>query len=136
MKPIDVAKAVGLALAVLVLLIATAAIYIWSWVVEPGHPKAYYVSIAPRIAGHSTRVFGTALCLAAMWLLARRRPERNPYLFALCFFAAYLLLDFGMVGFRDVYNLEVGLSVLVKLAGTLLGAWLGARAARPSPAAA
>ena len=52
MKPIDFAKAAGVAVAVLVLnvLIAILVVFVYSVLIDPGHPREYYDAAAPRIA--------------------------------------------------------------------------------------
>ena len=63
-------------------LIAVGVVFAWSIFVAPGHPKAYYQTAGIPIAQWSTRIAGTALIFGAAWLPAKRRPERNAYLFA------------------------------------------------------
>ena len=132
MKPIDVAKALGLAVAILVLDLACAfaAVTLWAALVEPGHSQAYYVAAAPAISTASTRICGPLLFAASIWLFSRRRPARNPWLFALTTLVLYLLLDGATVAFHGLYNTVVLITVALKLAGALAGAALAARGPR------
>ena len=95
MKPIDFAKAAGVAVALLVLnvLIATLVILFYSLVIEPGHPSEFYNAAALRIAPWCSHIFGTALFFGAGWLCARRRPDRNGFLFAAAFTVLYGIID-------------------------------------------
>ena len=88
MKPIDVAKALGIAALVLVLdlCFAFGTVTVWAWFIEPGHPQAYVMAQAPRLSTFSTRLFGPLLLLGLVWLFSRRRPERNAFGFAACVF--------------------------------------------------
>ena len=98
MKPIDYAKAVGVGVAALALnlQLTTAVITVYSLLVEPGHPQAYYTAMAPKIGAWSGPLGGVVLMFAAGWLFARRRPERNGLAFAGVAFLTYLVLDGGM----------------------------------------
>jgi hypothetical protein len=98
MKPIDYAKAVGVGVAVLVLnlLITTMVITVYSMLVEPGRPQAFYNALAPKIGAWSGPIGGVALMFVAGWVFGRRRPERNALAFAGVAFLAYLVLDAGM----------------------------------------
>lgn len=134
MQPIDFAKALGVAVLVLILNLACAFVAVWlySLFIAPGHPRAFYEAAALWISPWSAHVAGTILFLLAGYLTARRRPRRNPYLFALAFAAIYALIDAASVGFKGVMNLEMALSMLGNLAAALAGAFV---AARRSPAA-
>ncbi|MGI8979848.1 MAG: hypothetical protein ACR2FY_11540 [Pirellulaceae bacterium] len=129
MKPMDFAKAAGVAIVVLVLnvLIAVLVIVAYSIVIEPGHPKEYYDAAALRIAPWCSHIFGTALFFAAGYFFARRRPERNGLLFAVAFTVLYAIIDSATVGFVGALSVEHGLSMLAKLLAALAGAFLATR---------
>jgi hypothetical protein len=137
MKPIDFAKALGIGALVLILDLALAigTVTVWAWVISPGHSQAEINAAAPALSTLSTRIFGPLLLLVLVWLFSRRRPERNPFLFATAVFVLYLLLDGATVAFHGLYNRTVLITVCLKLAGALLGAALS-RAGRVGPAAA
>ena len=126
MKPIDVAKALGVAALILVLDLALAVctVTVWAWVVSPGHSQAEVSAAAPGLSTLSTRVFGPLLLLAFVWLFSRRRPERNPFGFAAAVFVLYLVLDGATVAFRGLYNQTVLITVILKLIGAVAGATL------------
>lgn len=136
MNPADFAKAAGAAVLVLVIdvLIAVAVVFAWSILIAPGHSKAYYQTAGIPIALWSTRIAGTALIFGTAWLSAKRRPERNAYLFAIALVVFYALLDGASVGFQGFFTLGFGLTILIKVIGSLAGAFAASR--RTSTAAA
>jgi hypothetical protein len=129
MKPLDYAKALGLAVAVLAIDVAIAigVVYLWSVLMEPGHPRAYYETAGIPIARLSTRIFGTALLFGAAWLFSRRAPRRNPYIFVAALLVFYALIDAASAGFVDVLTLSFGFTISLKLLGALAGAMLAVR---------
>jgi hypothetical protein len=130
-KPTDCAKAAGVALLVLVIdvLIAVGVVFAWSIFVAPGHSRAYYQTAGIPVAQWSTRIAGTALIFGAAWLSAKRQPERNAYLFAVVLAAFYAILDGASVGFQGVFGLGFGLTILIKVIGSLAGAFAALRTA-------
>jgi hypothetical protein len=131
MKPMDFLKAAGLALLLLAtdILIAVAVVYVWGYTFEPGHAQSYYQTAGVPIARWSTRIAGTALMFGAAWLFAKKRPQRNPFLFAATLVFFYTLYDGATVTFADFFTLSIGLTMLLKLLGALAGAFV-ARVAR------
>ena len=129
MKPIDYAKALGIAAALLIVdvLIAIGVVYLYSILVDPGHPRTYYETSGIVVARWSTRTAGTALLFAAAWLFAQRRPNRNAYMFAIAITLFYALLDGASVGFRDVFIASFAFTIGLKLAGSLAGALVATR---------
>ena len=129
MRPIDFAKAAGVAISVLVLnvLIAILVVLGYSIFIEPGHPREFYDAAALRIAPWCSHTVGTALFFGAGYLFAKRRPQRNSFLFAATFTAFYVIIDAATVGFVGVFGAEFGLSKLAKLLGALAGAFLATR---------
>ena len=129
MKPIDFAKAAGVAVALLVfnVLIAIVVVLVYGFAIEPGHPREFYDAAARRIAPWCSHVAGTALFFAAGYLFGRRRPDRNGYAFALAFAVLYAVIDAGSVGFAGALSVEFGLSMLAKLAAGEAGAFVAGR---------
>lgn len=129
MKPIDFAKAAGVAVAVLVInvLIAILVVLVYRFGIEPGHPSEFYDAAAQRIAPWCSHIAGTALFFGAGCLFARRRPDRNGFLFALAFTVLYAVIDAATVGFAGAVSVEFGLSMLAKLAAGQAGAFLAIR---------
>src|SRR5262245_20506953 len=132
MKPIDFAKAAGVAIALLVLnfVIAILVVVAYRVFIEPGHPKEYYDEAAKRIVPWSVHIAGTALFFGAGYLLTRRRPERNGLAFAAAFALIYAVIDAATVGFSGVFSAEFILSMLVNLLAALAGAYLGKSTSR------
>ena len=124
MKPSDYAKAFGVAIAILALnvLIAILVVLVYSIAIDPGHSHEYYNAAALRIAPWCSHIFGTALFFAAGFLFARRRPERNAFLFAAAFTILYAIVDSATVGFAGFLSTEFGLSMLAKLLAGQAGA--------------
>ena len=129
MKPLDFAKAFGLAALVLALdlVVATAVITVWSLLVDPGHPEAYYLALAPNLATWSTSIAGPLLMLGVVWWFSRRRPERNRFAFALTIWLAYVFLDGAVVAFQNFFTPLIAMVLGLKLFGALGGAMLAAR---------
>ncbi|WP_293904269.1 hypothetical protein [Phenylobacterium sp.] len=136
MKPIDIAKALGVGLAVLVLnlLATTAIITAYAVLVAPGHPPAFYQAAAPRIGAWSGPAGGVLLLFAASWWLGRRRRERNALLFAAAVGVAYGLVDLGsgaaMAGAAAMANVTFAVSMLLALLAALAGGLLASRKGR------
>jgi len=132
MKPLDFAKAAGLGALILILdlVIATVVITVWSLLVDPGHPEAYYHALAPTLATWSSRIAGPLLFAGLMWFYARRRPERNALLFAVVVWAAYVVFDGAVVAYKDFFTLAIASVLGLKLAGALAGAVLAGRGRR------
>ena len=133
LKPIDYAKATGVAIAVLIvnILISIFVVLIYAFAIEPGHPSEFYDAAALRIAPWCSHTAGTALFFGAAYWFTTRRPERNGYLFALAFTALYAFIDSAIMGFAGVFDVEFGLSMLAKLAAGQAGSFLAIRMSRP-----
>jgi hypothetical protein len=115
---------------VLNVLISVVVVLVYSLVIDPGHPHEYYNAAALRIAPWCSHTAGTALFLLAGYLFARLRPQRNAYLFAVCFAVLYAVIDAATVGFVGALSLEFLLSMLAKLLAALAGAFLARRTAK------
>ena len=123
MRAGDYARAVGWALAVLVanMLVATLAIVAVN--------AARAVPLAPEaVASWTAPPAGCLLFAAAMWLAARRRPQRPALMFALAAFAAYAGIDLatgyaaaGAATFQPLLFVSLALAGLGAVAGALLG---------------
>jgi hypothetical protein len=132
MKPLDLAKSVGTALAVMIVNVAISfvVVAVYSVAVEPGHDDAFYQAAAGRIAPWSSVAFGAPLFFLAAFVLGRKSPTRNPYAFAVASFAVYAIIDVSLlVASADILSFIgiVALSLSTKLAGALLGAHLSRR---------
>ena len=125
MKPIDFAKAAGIATLVLVLNVLIAIIVVFGYsMVELGHPKEFYDAAALRIAPWCSYIAGTALCFGAGYWCARRRPERNGFLFAAAFVMLYAIIDGAMVEFVGIFALNFVISMFAKLFAAPVGVFL------------
>jgi hypothetical protein len=135
MQPIDFAKAAGVATVVLALnvLIAVLVVTGYSILIAPGHPREFYDAAALRIAPWCSHIAGTALFFGAGYLFARRRPERNDFLFASAFTVLYAIIDGATVGFVGVFAVEFALSMLAKLLAALAGVFLATRKTKTPP---
>ena len=125
----DFVKAFGVAILLLIIdvLIAFCVVYVYVSLTDPGHTQAYYVTTGVPIARWSTRIAGTALILGAAWFFGMRRPLRNAWMFAVTVTAFYALVDAASVHFAGVATISFGLTIGLKLAGGLAGAWLAVR---------
>jgi hypothetical protein len=132
MKPIDFARAAGVAVLLLALnvLISIFVVLGYSVLVEPGHPKEFYDAAAQRIAPWCSHIAGTALFLGAGYLFTRRRPQRNGFWFAGAVTLFYALIDAATVGFVGAFAPSFVLSLLAKLIAALAGAFLAMRRRR------
>src|SRR5688572_26241738 len=126
MELMDFAKAAAVAAAILVLnvLIAILVVTVYSILIRPGQPKEFYDAAALRIAPWCSHIAGTTLFLVAGYYFAGRQPKRNGYLFAITFTVLYAMIDGATVGFVGVFAIEFALSMFLKLAAALAGAFL------------
>ena len=129
MKPVDILKALGVALALMGLnvAIAFAAVWAYSAFVEPGHNAAFYKAAAQDIAPWSSVFAGMLLFFAAMRWLAWRRG-RNGFAFAVTVAAIYAAIDLSIMaasGVSGAMATIVAASMLSKLGAALFGARLG-----------
>jgi hypothetical protein len=132
MKLMDFVKALGIAILVFIaeVLIAFCVVYVYVSLTDPGHTQAFYVTTGVPIARWSTRIVGTALIFGAAWLFGTRRPMRNAWIFAVSIAAFCALLNAASAQFA-VGNTVFGLTIGLKLAGGLVGAWLAVRTRNP-----
>jgi hypothetical protein len=126
MKPIDYAKASGVAILLLVLnvLFSILVVLFYSLVIAPGQTNEFYNAAALRIAPWCSHTIGTALFFIAGYWFAKRNPLRNGILFAAVFTVLYAIIDSATVGFQGFLSLEFGLSMVAKLLAALCGAFL------------
>lgn len=129
MQRIDYAKAAGVAIGILALniLVAILAVVVYSYFIEPGHPREFYDEAALWIAPWSCHIAGTALFLGAGYWFAKRRPQRNGFLFAVTFVVLYAVIDAATVGFAGILEVRFILSMLGNLLAALVGAFLASR---------
>jgi membrane associated rhomboid family serine protease len=129
MKPLDFAKAAGVAIVILIIsvVIAILAVLFYSFFIHPGESKEFYDAAAQRIAPWCSHIGGAALFFIAGYFFARRNRERNPYLFALTFTVLYIIIDGATVAFKGIFNVQFALSILAKLLAALAGAYLASR---------
>jgi hypothetical protein len=129
MKPIDFARAAGVATVVLILnvLVSILVVFAYSILIEPGHPPAFYNEAALRIAPWCSYTAGTALFFGAGCFCARRRPERNGLQFATAFTVFYVIIDGATVGFTGILEFAFAVSNVAKLLAALGGAFLAIR---------
>ena len=129
MRPFDYLKASALGLLILILDLAAAflAVWIYSVAIDPGEAPGHYRALAVPISTLSTRLVGPVLFALAIWLLSRRHPERNPWLFAGVTFFAYCVLDGALVAYEGFFVPAVLLTMLMKVSGALVGAGLTIR---------
>jgi hypothetical protein len=134
MKPIDFAKAIGVAVLLLIVnvIIAIVVVLIYRFLINPGQPNEFYDDAALRIAPWCSHIFGTALFLGAGYFFARRNPKRNGVMFAIAITVLYAIIDAATVGFAGVFAIQFLLSMLAKLVAALVGAVLAIRARRAS----
>lgn len=131
MKPFDIAKAAGVGFLIVVanLLITVVIVFLYAQLFDPGHPTAYYNPIAAQIGAWSAPIGGAMLFFAAAYALARKQPSRNPFLFAVACFVAYVMIDGGIGAMMGSLNAMLSLHVAVSLLVILLAALAGARLA-------
>ncbi|MFN0179632.1 MAG: hypothetical protein ACKVZ0_12610 [Gemmatimonadales bacterium] len=127
MKPLDFAKALGVALAVMFVnvLISFVVVAIYGYAIAPGHEDAFYQEAAKRIAPWSSVVFGAPLFFGAAYWLARQRPDRNAIAFAVSCVAIYAVIDLSVFFAAGGVASMIGI-VLLSLVTKLIGAYAGA----------
>ena len=133
-KPVDLVKAFGVAIATLVftLVASVPMVAFYAYFVEPGNPQEFYNEAAQWIAPWSSHVLGPFCFLAFNYWLARRSPERNAMLFAGASIVAYIVIEAALMPMLGqpisvMFTIAVGLSMTAKAIGAFLGAHLGSR---------
>ncbi len=139
MKAADLIKALGVAIAVIVITMAASfpMVAFYAYVIEPGHPEAFYTEAAQWIAPWSSHILGPLCFLGFNFWLARRSPERNATAFAITTLVLYLIVDLSMLPLMGLpilgaVSVVFLLSFAGKAAGALLGAHLGSRPRNPA----
>lgn len=127
----DFLKALTTGAAVLALNLATLVAIVFGYsAIDPGHPPEFYRHVAPRLGAYSGPITGALLMFLFVWLLSKRRPERNAYAFAATTFISYAVLDIGLglaaAPASDLFRLPF----LLSLAGVCVMAFAGAFAKR------
>ncbi len=129
MKPVDFVKALGVAILVMALDLVCAFLWVSAWVIlnSPPQPLSPTDPLVIELSSLSTRICGPILFALFVWLFSRRRPDRSAWAFGLAVFGFYFLIDWGMVGFRGVWEPVALMAMVLKLLGALVGAWLARR---------
>lgn len=86
----------GFAVLALNLLTLVALVFGYSVLIAPGRPPEFYTELAPRLGAYSGPIAGALLMFLFVWLLSRRRPQRNATTFAAATFASYAALDIAL----------------------------------------
>lgn len=86
----------GFAVLAFNLLTLVALVFAYSQFIEPGHPPDFYTEAAPRLGAYSGPIAGALLMFLFVWLLSRRKPQRNAYAFAGATFVSYAALDIAL----------------------------------------
>jgi len=104
----------------------------YAFLIEPGHPQAFYNDAAQWIAPLSSHILGPLVFLAFNYWLSRRSPERNAMLFAAATIVLFALVDLSMLPMMGMpiaaaLTVPVFLSLGGKAIGAFLGGYLGSR---------
>jgi hypothetical protein len=135
MRPLDYLKASGLGLLAMALNLAASVpvILAWRWLVIPGRPESAYRDLPLQIAPWSSHILGPLIFAALIWLFSRRRPARDVWKFAAVAWGAYALVDLAgaamATGPAALLSPVLLLSLIGKLGGAMVGAWLATRRA-------
>ena len=101
---------------------------IYSFLIEPGHPREFYDAAAQRIAPWSSHIAGPLIFFAAAYISTKRRPQRNAFLFTSAFCAAYTLItliSLVAMGQLDAFFVEGGIiSLALKIIGAFAATFL------------
>ena len=90
------AFATGFAVLALNLLTLVALVFGYSVLIAPGQPPEFYTELAPRLGAYSGPIAGALIMFLFVWLLSRRRPQRNAYAFAAATFVSYAVIDIAL----------------------------------------
>lgn len=129
MKPVDFLKALGVAILIMAMDLACAFAWVGVWALlnQPAQPLSPTDPIVIELSSLSTRVCGPVLFALFIWLFSRRKADRNVWAFAASVFGFYLLVDWGAVGFKGMFEPLALQTAALKLAGAFVGAWLARR---------
>jgi hypothetical protein len=106
------------------LAIAFGAVYAYAKLVDPGHPRAFYAALAPRIASWTAPIGGAALFFLLGALDARKRSEHDAAEHIVLTFGVYALVDVGLSALEGrgaVMNPHLAMSLFAALAGGVAG---------------
>lgn len=121
----------GVAVLALNLLTLVALVFAYSALIAPGQPPEFYTELAPRLGAYSGPIAGALLMFVFVWLLSRRRPQRNAYAFAAATFASYAALDIalGLAASTpaQLFTPTFALSLLGVCAAAFVGAFIAKR---------
>jgi hypothetical protein len=114
-----VAALIGLALGVMAVNVAISILYmvVYSYVIDPGHDKAYYEAHVKIAAPYSSIVAGIPLMLFVGWWVGLRP--------AIVVWLIYAVLDVAMVAASGP-TFRTGVLMAVSLLTKLVAVWLGA----------
>jgi hypothetical protein len=136
MMLVRLASLIGVALLVLVLNVALSILYmvVYSYLINPGHPKEYYKEHIKVAAPYCSIVAGIPLMfLAGLWVADWRAGGGGELgvKAALVVWLAYAIIDLGVVlaagGMTAKLAVLVAASLLTKLAAAYAGALVAAR---------
>lgn len=135
MTLLRVASLVGVALLVMVLNVAMSIVYmvVYGYLINPGHPKAYYEEHIQAAAPYCSIVAGMPLMfLAGLWVAGWGGGVKA----ALVVWLAYALIDLGVVlaaGMTAKIAVLFTVSFLTKLGAAYLGALVAVHRAGAGP---
>lgn len=135
MTLLRVASLVGVALLVMVLNVAMSIVYmvVYGYLINPGHPKAYYEEHIQAAAPYCSIVAGMPLMfLAGLWVAGWGGGVKA----ALVVWLAYALIDLGVLlaaGMTAKIAVLFTVSFLTKLGAAYLGALVAVHRAGPGP---
>jgi hypothetical protein len=127
MALIRLASLIGVALLVMVLNVAMSILYmvVYSYLIDPGHPKEYYEEHIKVAAPYCSIVAGIPLMFLAGWWVGRWWEPEFAIKAAFAVWLVYVLIDFAVLlaaGLTGKIAVLFAASFLTKLAAVYLGA--------------
>ena len=123
--------AIPFALGVMIVnvLISVLYVFVYAYLIDPGHDQAYYEAHAQVAAPYSSIIAGIPLMFLAGRWIGSKFPKGNSVKAALAVWLVYFLIDFAVIAAAGALA-EIALLFTISFVTKLAAAYLGGRSAQ------